>query len=123
MNILIDTHIFLWALTNPDNLTAEQTTVLQNPHNHIYVSAMSITEIIIKASIGKLDVNFDPVAIAKQSGFNLLDYRAEDALFLIELPLHHKDPFDRMLIAQAKANDMAIMTNDSLFRLYDCELI
>ena len=123
MNILIDTHIFLWALTNPDMLTAEQKKALQYPHNHIYVSAMSITEIIIKASIGKLDVNFDPVAIAKQSGLNLLDYRAEDALFLQKLPLHHKDPFDRMLIAQAKANDMTIMTNDSLFRLYDCELV
>jgi PIN domain nuclease of toxin-antitoxin system len=61
--------------------------------------------------------------MAKQSGFNLLDYRAEDALFLRELPLHHKDPFDRMLIAQAKANDMVIMTNDAFFRLYDCELI
>ncbi|MBC7751926.1 MAG: PIN domain-containing protein [Candidatus Saccharibacteria bacterium] len=61
--------------------------------------------------------------LLKKSRFNLLDYRAEDALFLQALPLHHKDPFDRMLIAQAKANDMTIMANDSLFRRYDCELI
>lgn len=123
MKILIDTHIFLWASSNRKMLSQTQMDALQNPFNQIYVSAISLTEIIIKVGIGKLIADFDPLVMAKQSGFNLLDYRAEDALFLIELPLHHKDPFDRMLIAQAKANDMAIMSNDSLFRLYECELV
>jgi PIN domain nuclease of toxin-antitoxin system len=123
MKILIDTHIFLWVLTNPEKLSTPQMNALQNPHNQIYVSTISLTEIIIKASIGKINFAADPLAIAKQSGFILLDYRAEDTLFLKALPLHHKDPFDRMLIAQAKANDMAMMTNDSLFKYYDCVLL
>jgi len=123
VKILIDTHIFLWATSNRKMLSKEKMDALQNPYNQIYVSAINVTEIIIKVGIGKLTANFDPVIMAKQSGFNLLDYRAEDALSLQTLPLHHKDPFDRMLIAQAKANDMVIMTNDALFKLYDCELI
>lgn len=123
MRILIDTHIFLWILDNPEKLSTAQMNALQNSYNQVYVSAISLTEIITKVSIGKLTFGADPLAIAKQSGLNLLDYRAEDAIFLQTLPLHHKDPFDRMLIAQAKANEMTIMTNDSLFRLYDCELI
>jgi PIN domain nuclease of toxin-antitoxin system len=123
VNILIDTHIFLWATSNRKMLSKEQMDALQNPYNQIYVSAISITEIIIKVSIGKRIADCDPLVMAKQSGFNVLDYRAEDALFLRELPLHHKDPFDRMLIAQAKANDMVIMTNDALFQHYACKII
>ena len=120
---MIDTHIFLWATSDRKMLSEAQMGALQNPYNQIYFSAISVTEIIIKVGIGKLIASYDPLIMAKQSGFNLLDYRAEDTLFLKALPLHHKDPFDRMIIAQAKANDMAMMTNDSLFQHYDCELL
>ncbi len=78
---------------------------------------------MIKSSIGKLQIDFDPVSLAKQTGFELLGFAGEDALLLKDLPLHHKDPFDRMLIAQSVANNIHIMTDDIKFQLYKCEII
>lgn len=77
---------------------------------------------MIKSSIGKLAINFDPIALAKESGFELLVYSADDAIALKELPFHHKDPFDRMLISQAINRKYKIMTADSKFVYYDCQL-
>ncbi|MBT5115659.1 MAG: type II toxin-antitoxin system VapC family toxin, partial [Candidatus Marinimicrobia bacterium] len=91
--------------------------------NTIYVSSISITEIMIKASIGKLKVDYNPVAIAEESGFELLDWKANDALILKDLPFHHKDPFDRMLISQSITNSIPIMTDDEKFEKYDCVLL
>ena len=71
---------------------------------------MSIAELVIKASIGKLEIDFDPIALAKESGFTILDFRADAALLLKDLPFHHKDPFDRMLVAQSIVDDYPIMT-------------
>jgi PIN domain nuclease of toxin-antitoxin system len=78
---------------------------------------------MIKSSIGKLAVNFDPIDIAKKSDFELLDYSAEDALALKELPFHHKDPFDRMLISQALNRKYVLMTDDAKMGKYDCRLV
>jgi PIN domain nuclease of toxin-antitoxin system len=123
MRIIIDTHIFLWALAEPHKIKPEKREQLETATNTIYVSSISITEIMLKASMGKLNVNFDPVQAAKESGFEILDYRGEDALPLQNLPFHHKDPFDRMLIAQSLSRDYAIMSDDSKFNAYDCKLI
>jgi len=71
-----------------------------------------MVELMIKSSLGKLQVNFDPVEIAEQSGFELLDFSAQDAMQLKHMPFHHKDPFDRMLIAQSNARGFALMTDD-----------
>ena len=78
---------------------------------------------MIKSSIGKLEVAFDPVDIAIETGFQLLSFSGNDALQLKHLPFHHKDPFDRMLIAQALSNNYTIMTDDPKFSRYDCKLI
>ena len=78
---------------------------------------------MIKASIGKLKIDFDPVVLAEESGFELLDFSGIDALALGTLPFHHKDPFDRMLIAQCMARKHPIMTDDTKFKRYDCRLI
>jgi PIN domain nuclease of toxin-antitoxin system len=78
---------------------------------------------MIKSSIGKLDVYYDPVDMAQQSGFELLDFQSQDALLLKDMPFHHKDPFDRMLIAQAIANKYHLMTEDSKFSAYECRLL
>ncbi len=123
MNIIIDTHIFLWSLSEPEKLSENKQLELQTPANSIYLSSISITELMIKASIGKLDINFDPIDMAKQSGFQLLDFGAEDAMSLKDLPFHHKDPFDRMLIAQGLTRSYPIMTDDAKFRQYGCKLI
>ena len=76
-----------------------------------------------KAPIGKLKIDFDPVDLAKQSGFELLDFSGRDALLLQTMPFHHKDPFDRMLIAQSITNKCHIMTNDKKFCLYECRML
>jgi len=123
LNILIDTHVFLWAISNPDHLKSRHRTELETQANTVYLSAISVAELMIKSPIGKLEINFDPVAVALETGFQLLPFSANDALQLKELPFHHKDPFDRMLISQARSNNYAIMTDDSNFSLYDCRLI
>ncbi|MEN8132920.1 MAG: type II toxin-antitoxin system VapC family toxin [Pseudomonadota bacterium] len=123
MNILIDTHVFLWAISNPDHLNHHHKAELETRANTVFLSAISVAELMIKSSIGKLEVNFDPVAIALETGFQLISFSGGDALQLKELPFHHKDPFDRMLIAQALSNAYAIMTDDAKFSLYNCKLI
>ncbi|MEE9352593.1 MAG: type II toxin-antitoxin system VapC family toxin [Thiotrichaceae bacterium] len=123
MRILIDTHIFLWAISEPHKLSKTQRTELETLSNIIYVSSITIVEIMIKTSLGKLNVDFDPLEIAEKSGFELLDFSALDGMALKDMPFHHKDPFDRMLIAQSINNKFHIMSDDSKFKHYDCKLI
>ena len=123
MNIIIDTHIFLWALSEPSKLSKQHYVELKTLANTIYVSSVTIAEIMIKASIGKFEIDFDPVELAIESGFELLDFSAQDALLLKDMPFHHKDPFDRMLIAQSITKDYPVMTNDSKIKMYNCPLI
>ena len=123
MKILLDTHIFLWALGNPSKLSDKQLFEIEALSNIICVSSISIAEIMIKSSIGKLVVDFDPIEMVKKSGFELLDFTAKDAVLLKDLPFHHRDPFDRMLICQGLVNKMRIMTADEKFQLYDCKLV
>ena len=123
MNIIIDTHIFLWALSEPEKITNSKRSVLEDLSNSIYVSAVSIAELMIKASMEKLRIDFDPVAMATESGFLLLDFRADAALLLKDMPFHHKDPFDRMLIAQSIAGDYSLMTEDPKIAQYDCRVL
>jgi PIN domain nuclease of toxin-antitoxin system len=89
----------------------------------IYVSSITIAELMIKSSLGKLQINFNPIDLALQSGFELLDFSGQDALLLKTLPFHHRDPFDRMLISQSIATNYPIMTDDDKIRLYECRAI
>lgn len=123
MKIIIDTHIFLWALSEPEKINDAKRSALEDLSNTIYVSAVSIAEIMIKASVQKLQIDFDPVDLAKESGFRLLDFSAEAALLLKDMPFHHKDPFDRMLVAQSIANNYPIMTEDPKIQRYDCRVL
>jgi len=100
MNIILDTHIFLWALSEPDKITSNKCSAIEDLSNTIYVSAVSIAEIMIKASVGKLKMEFDPMAAAEESGFLFLDFSGRAALLLKDMPFHHKDPFDRMHFCQ-----------------------
>jgi PIN domain nuclease of toxin-antitoxin system len=123
MKIIIDTHVFLWGLAEPERVSPGNRQKIESMANIVYVSAISIAEIAIKASLGKLQIDFDPVQEAKKSGFELLGFSADDALLLKDLPFFHRDPFDRMLIAQSLANKCYIMSDDDKFSLYDCKLI
>ena len=123
MKILIDTHIFLWALSSPEKLSSERKFQLELASNDVFLSAMSIAELMIKSSLGKLEINFNPVEMAKEMGIALLDFSGEEALLLKSLPFHHKDPFDRMIISQSIHHKLKLMSDDSQFKYYDCKLI
>ena len=96
---------------------------MEDPTNTVYVSSISITEIAIKASLGKLELVFDPLDAAERSGFEMLDFSAKDALILKDLPFHHRDPFDQMLITQAISRKLIIATQDSIIDQYDCRTL
>ncbi len=123
MRLIIDTHIFLWALSDPQRIPKDKLAEIEMQANIVYVSSVSIAEVMIKASIGKLDVRFDPVEMVEKCGFESLHFRGEDARLLKDMPFHHRDPFDRMLIAQSMAHKYPIVTDDRKFRAYDCRLV
>ena len=123
MKILVDTHIFLWMLSYPEKLNKKRRYELQSPANEVFLSAMSIAELMIKHSIGKIDIKFDPLEMAQETGLEILDFSGADAIALGKLPLHHRDPFDRMLIAQSLVNQFFLMSDDSKFLQYDCKII
>lgn len=123
MNIILDTHIFLWAIAVPGKIEDSRRQMIESRTNNVFLSAVTIAELSIKASIGKMKLEFDQMEVAKKSGFDLLPFLAEEALFLKDLPFHHRDPFDRMLIAQSIANNYPIMTDDEKFSAYNCDIV
>ena len=123
MKILIDTHIFLWRLSCPEKLGEKRRYAVESRTNEIFLSAMSIAELFIKQAIGKIQVDFDPLVMAERTGVEVLRFSGPDAMQLGRLPMHHRDPFDRMIIAQALANRMHLMSDDSKFVPYDCPLL
>ncbi|MEN8244818.1 MAG: type II toxin-antitoxin system VapC family toxin [Thermodesulfobacteriota bacterium] len=123
MKILIDTHIFLWMLSEPGKLNQKRRYELESPANEIYLSSMSIAELMIKASLGKIDIAFDPLEMAAKMRVDILNFTGVDAMALEGMPYFHKDPFDRMIIAQAATNQLALMSDDSKFLNYDCKVI
>ena len=123
MKLLLDTHIFLWALSETNRLSKKQIVVMEDPTNTVYVSSIVITKIVIKAPLDKLELGFNPINAAGRSGFEILDFSAKDALLLKDLTIHHRDPFDRMLITQAISRELIIATQDSFFDQYDCHTL
>ena len=123
MKILIDTHIFLWLLACPEKLTEKRRYELESPSNEVLLSAMSIAELMVKSGIGKIKIEFDPIEMAERMRLDILDFSGAHAMALGDLPLHHKDPFDRMIIAQAICNKLSLMSDDSKFSNYNCKLI
>ena len=123
MKILIDTHIFLWMLSCPEKINDKRRYELESPANEVFLSAMSIAELMIKSSIGKINIEFDPIEMMKKMQIDVLDFAGIHAMALGELPFYHKDPFDRMIIAQALVNKFVLMSDDSKFLKYNCKII
>jgi len=117
VRILLDTHLLLWALSRPAKLPAVARR--QIDAGEVHISAASIWEISIKSALGKLAANPDDVlAGIEPAGFSLLSVSGEHAAKVGGLPPLHKDPFDRMLVAQALIEPMLLLTNDELLRGY-----
>jgi PIN domain nuclease of toxin-antitoxin system len=123
VRILVDTHIYLWMLSCPEKLSQTRRYELESPANEVFLSAMSIAELMIKHSIGKIDIAFDPLEMANEMGLEILSFSGIEAMVLGDLPLYHKDPFDRMLIAQALANKLSLMSDDPEFLQYGCKIM
>jgi PIN domain nuclease of toxin-antitoxin system len=118
MKLLIDTHILIWWLGDDSKLSLPEKNLIADPDNMVFVSAAACWEITVKKMIGKLDAPGDlPVALAAND-FIQLSITIEHTQFLYQLPPHHNDPFDRIMIAQALAEDLAFMTRDSKIHLY-----
>jgi PIN domain nuclease of toxin-antitoxin system len=119
VRVLLDTAVLIFAVEAPERLSQQASNVLKKPDNIRELSCVSLTEIAVKASLGKLGFS---AAIAQQAindmDLHVLPFSAAHAFKMFELPLHHRDPFDRQLIAQALCEDIAIVTPDQKFRLY-----
>jgi PIN domain nuclease of toxin-antitoxin system len=117
VRVLLDTHLLLWALGSPLKLSAETRKLVDT--SEVYVSAASIWEISIKSALGKLKADAAKVLAAIQpAGLSLLPITGEHAARVARLPSHHKDPFDRILIAQASTEPMILLTNDKALKRY-----
>jgi PIN domain nuclease of toxin-antitoxin system len=119
MKILLDTHILLWWLEDSLHLPRQARSLIMDSSNDIFVSAASLWEIAIKVSSGKLSVDLDVLKVkVLETGFVPLPITASHALEIGCLPKHHADPFDRMLIVQAKVEPMHLLTHDTKLKLY-----
>jgi PIN domain nuclease of toxin-antitoxin system len=124
---LLDTHVVLWCASAPDELTAEARDAILDPANDALVSPVSAWEIAIKQSLGKLTLPRPAERwlpdVVHRSGFEVLEVSITDALRTRALPWHHRDPFDRLLVAQALARNCTVATRDPAFAAYGVPVV
>lgn len=126
MSVLVDTHILLWFQGSDKRLSRTARERIERSDDDHFVSLVSLWEIATKVSIGKLNLDRDlptTFELVHRAGFRSLRVEEEHILQLAKLPLHHRDPFDRMLIAHAKFEGMHLLTADPAFRAYDVPLL
>ncbi|WP_417910828.1 type II toxin-antitoxin system VapC family toxin [Candidatus Electronema sp. PJ] len=127
MKLLLDTHIFLWLNSEPEKIPPAAYDACCDPHNQLYLSHVSPWEIQIKQQLGKLQLRAAlPELIemqARENGLNMLPIELSHIYDLSQLPCHHNDPFDRLLIAQARIESMVLVTVDRKISLYDVEVL
>jgi len=125
MKVLLDTHIFIWWDSEPEKLSPNILSFLQRTDTKLYVSVVSLWEIQIKSQLGKLTLSQsleDIYDSQSKNGISFLSVIPAHVLNLNTLPLHHKDPFDRMLIFQALVEGLTLISIDQIFKLYDVPL-
>lgn len=127
MRLLLDTHAFLWFIQGNNNLSDAARSFIEDPANQKLISIASLWEIAIKVSIGKLEVEMPMTELVEQqvlgNAFSLLSIAPEHLNELAKLPFHHKDPFDRLIIAQSLSEDMSIVSVDRAFGDYPVQLV
>jgi PIN domain nuclease of toxin-antitoxin system len=125
VKLLLDTHILIWYLEGHSNLPKTQRLMIEDRHNSVAVSTASLWEMTIKISIGKLELIDDFSTIETtllQQGIRILPIQTAHLQYLMNLPFHHRDPFDRLIIAQAIVEDMTLVSDDEFFPLYSVTL-
>lgn len=124
MRFLLDTHAILWWLSDDRRLGEQARDIIENPANDIAVSVASLWEIVVKVRVGKLEADISEVIRALETeAFDFLAIQPAHLQRLAELPLHHRDPFDHLLIAQSIAEDATFMTEDQHASLYGVRLV
>lgn len=119
MKLLLDTHVVLWALVASPRLGRSCTAAITSGDNEVYVSAVSVAEVAIKSAVGKLRDADDFVELVEQADFGELPLTALHADRLRTLPMHHRDPFDRLLLVQAQVEGLTFVTADAQCTAYD----
>ena len=127
MDVLLDTNVLIWLIQGSERLSSTARETILNLENQLYFSAASYWEMSIKLGLGKLQLSknwqADFVQQSKRNQIVWLNIAMTHCEKVIELPFHHRDPFDRMLIAQAVVNDMALLTPDSHIAKYDLSVL
>lgn len=122
MRYLLDTHTLLWARSAPERLSREALTILQSTGDTLYVSMASLWECAIKSSVGKLDVPADFYRIVSND-YEVLGIELSHVEACVDLPMHHRDPFDRLLVAQAQLGGLVLVTRDPDIARYDVPIV
>ena len=123
MNLILDTHVLLWWLDDHPSLGELARTNISNGNNLVFISAAVIWEIRIKEALDKLNIPPDFREVLDQQPFETLAITIEHAHEIANLPLIHRDPFDRMLVAQAKVEKFTVVTGDPIFKKYRIPVI
>jgi PIN domain nuclease of toxin-antitoxin system len=125
MNLLLDTHILLWAAAEPQRIRGESRQLLEDPENTLHFSSASLWEVVIKNGLGRPDFQVEPSLLRRgliDNGYLELPITSAHALAVANLPDLHKDPFDRILLAQADAEGMLLVTSDNQMAAYPVAL-
>ena len=126
MNILLDTHVALWAITDNPNLSDKARKLILAQSSTVWISSVSVWEISIKYSLGRCGVPIpgrDAMQYFRQAGYRFLSIEPEHAVAVEELPNYHQDPFDRLLVAQTLVEPMRLITHDKLVASYNDTII
>lgn len=127
MKILLDTQCWLWIQVAPERLSEASRELVAGAENELFFSAASSWEIAIKHALGRLRLPLPPAEYVptrlERGGFRALPIQHSHALRVAELPPHHRDPFDRLLVAQAQVEDLPLLTADRRLEAYDLELL
>ena len=121
MRLLLDTHLLLWAAAESERLPAAAVALLDDPENDLLFSAASLWEVAIKTSLGRDDFRVDPRLLRRglvDNGYGELPVTAQHAVSVVGLPPIHKDPFDRILVAQAQVEGVTLLTADPVLARY-----
>lgn len=126
MNILLDTHVALWAITDNPKLPKKARELIESPRSSVWISAATVWEVAIKHSLRRGDMpvsSQDALRYFRESGYRFLPLEPEHAAGVEDLPAHHADPFDRILVAQALVEPMRLITHDPMVARYSDTII
>jgi PIN domain nuclease of toxin-antitoxin system len=127
MRLLLDTQMFLWCLGQEAKLPDAARRAIESSSNQVFVSAVSVWEIAIKTALGRLEMAQADVLklprLIETAGFDELPIEGHHAAAVAALPMHHRDPFDRLLVAQARLEKLSIVTTDAAIRAYDVPVL